>query len=260
MKKYRLLLLFVLVFVVAEAQENSGPRKKFIIASLSYEMGPMLDRCSAVNMDMMYDLTINSSDIERDLLGHDILYDTDLEGSRIGATVSLIPLNRKEKDYSTKREIRLGLFYMVRGAHLSFSLSNPSGAYKAVGYSTRFKELSLHGAYVWKYSPKFAERFTLHAGVGLGLGSTVNDKTSVAEIISSGLPAEVPNSIFNVYDGKTSLFLRAYTLLGIDFAISERFDIGIQSYIGIVSQQVLGGNNYFIPVSGSVGIKLSYFF
>ena len=260
MIKYCFLLVFSLVAAKSYAQEDTTAKKKFILASVSYEMGPMLDRYSSVDLDMMYDLTSNPSAIERDLLGHDPLYDTNVEGSRLGASISLIPLNKKDNDYSTVGEIRLGLFYMVRGTHLSYSLSAASGAYKAVGYSTRFKELSLQGAYVWKYNPKFAERFTLHAGVGLGLGSTLADRTSVAEIISSGLPAEVPNSIFNEYKGNTSLFIRAYAPIGIDFAISERFDVGIQSYFGVVSQQVLGGENYFIPISGSVGVKLSYFF
>jgi hypothetical protein len=260
MKKYCYVLLLSLVSIVCNAQEDSIPKKKFILASVSYEMGPMLDRYEAVDLDMMYDLTSNPSDIERDLLGHDPLFDTNVEGSRLGASISLIPLSKKDNDYSTLGEIRLGLFYMVRGTHLSYSLTNASGAYKAVGYSTRFKELSLQGAYVWKYTPKFAERFTLHAGIGFGFGSTVVDRTSVAEIISSGQPAEVPNSIFNEYEGNTSLFIRGYAPIGIDFAISERFDLGIQSYFGVVSQQVIGGENYFIPISGSVGVRLSYFF
>lgn len=260
MKKYCCLLVFSLLAIFTFAQEDSTSKKKFILASVSLEMGPMLDQYSAVDLDMMSDLTSNSSDIERNLVGHDVLYDPNVEGSRIGASVSLIPLNKEDNDYSTVGEIRLGLFYVVRGTHLSYSLSNSSGAYKAVGYSTRFKEFNLHGAYVWKYNPKFAERFTLHAGIGVGLGSTFSDKTSVAEIISSGLPAEVPNSIFNEYQGKSSLFVRPFVPLGIDFAISERFDIGIQSNFGIALQQVYGGENYLIPISGSVGVKLTYFF
>ncbi|MFK7784788.1 MAG: hypothetical protein AB8B56_06725 [Crocinitomicaceae bacterium] len=260
MKKYCFLLLLSLLTFFNYAQEDSTAKKRFILASVSFEMGPMLDRYSNVDLDMMSNLTSNPSDIERDLLGHEALYDRDVEGSRIGASISLIPLNKEDNDYSTVGEIRLGLFYMVRGTQLSYSLTNASGAYKAVGYSTRFKEFNLHGAYVWKYNPKFAKRFTLHAGLGLGIGSTFSDKTSVAEIISSGLPAEVPNSIFNEYQGNSSLFLRPFAPIGIDFAISDRFDIGVQSNFGVAFQQVYGGENYFIPISGSVGVKLTYFF
>ena len=196
MKKYYLLFVLFSTTVFGFAQEDTAVKKKFILASLSFEMGPMLDRYSNVDLDMMYDLTTNPTDIERNLTGHSILYDRNVEGSRLGASVSLIPLNKEENDYSTRSEIRLGLFYMVRGTYLSYSLQDTSGAYKAVGYSTRFKEFSAQGAYIWKYNPKFAQRFTLQAGLGLGLGSTFSDKTSVAEIISSGLPNEIPNSFF----------------------------------------------------------------
>lgn len=260
MNKISVLLMITALPFLVMSQSDTTKKSKFILASVSFEMGPMLDRYSTVDLDMMYDLTSNPSEIERDLTGHDVLYDRDVEGSKIGASIALIPLNKKDNDYSTVGEIRVGLFYKVRGTHLSYSFTNASGAYKAVSYSTRFKELSVHGSYVWKYNPKFAKRFTLHAGLGLGLGSTFNDKTSVAEIISSGLPSEVPNSIFNQYKGRSSLFLRPFVPIGIDFAISDRFDIGIQSYFGVGLQQVYGGENYFIPISGSVGLKASYFF
>jgi hypothetical protein len=246
--------------MLAFSQIDTTKKSKFILASVSFEMGPMLDRYSNVDLDMMYNLTSNPYDIERNLVGHEATYDRDVEGSKLGASISLIPLNKKENDYSTVGEIRLGFFYKVRGTHLSYFLSNSSGAYKAVDYSTRFKEFSLHGAYVWKYNPKFAQRFTLHAGLGLGLGSTFADKTSVAEIISSGLPSEIPNSFFEEYKGNSSLFVRAFTPIGVDFALSDRFDVGIQSNFGIAIQQVYGGENYIIPISGSVAVKLSYFF
>lgn len=260
MNKISLLFIVIALPTLALAQSDTAKKSKFILASLSFEMGPMLDRYPSVDLDMMSDLTSNPSDIERNLNGHEVNYDRTAEGSRIGASISLIPLNKEDNDYSTVGEIRLGIFYKVRGTHLSYYLSDSTGAYQSVGYSTRFKELSLHGAYVWKYNPKFAERFTFHAGIGLGLGSTLGDKTSVAQIVSSGQTDEIPTSLFNQYKGNSSLFLRTFAPIGFDFAISDRFDIGIQSYFGVGLQQVLGGENYFIPISGSVGIKLSYFF
>lgn len=260
MKTYCLILVSFFLTVLGIAQEDTTSKKKFILASVSVEMGPMMDKYSNIDLDLMYDLTSNPSDIERDLTGHNALYDHNVEGSRIGASIALIPFSKKENDYSSRSEIRLGLFYKVRGTYLSYSLTNESGAYKAVGYSTKFKELALHGAYVWKYNPKFAKRFTLSAGIGLGLGSTFSDKTSVAEIISSGQPAEVPNSFFEVYQGKSSLFVRPFAPIGIDYAVSDRFDVGIQSNFGVALQQIYGGENYFIPIFGSIGVRVSYFF
>ena len=260
MNKISLLFLIATIPVLAFSQSDTTKKSKFIIASVSFEMGPMLDRYSTVDLDMMNNLTSNPYEIERNIIGHTTTYDRDVEGSKLGASISLIPFNKKENDYSTVGEIRLGLFYKVRGTLLSYFLSNSSGAYKAVDYSTRFKELSLHGAYVWKYNPKFAKRFTLHAGLGLGLGSTFSDKTSVAEIISSGLPSEIPNSFFEEYQGNSSLFVRIFAPIGIDFALSDRFDVGIQSNFGVAMQQIYGGESYIIPISGSVAVKLSYFF
>jgi len=261
MNKFYSLIVSSFLTVFGFAQEYPLSKKKFILSSLSVEMGPMLDKYSTVDLDMVYDLTSNPSDIERDLAGYDVRYDRNVEGSRIGALMSFIPYSKKEHDYLTRSEIRLGLFYMVRGSYLSYSLTNESGAYKAVGYSNKFKEFSVQGTYVWKYRPKFAnERFTFHAGIGLGLGSTFNDKTSVAEIISSGQPAEIPNSFFAVYEGKSSLFVRPLASIGIDFALSDRFDLGVQSNFGVALQQIYDGESYFVPISGSVGVRVSYFF
>ena len=260
MNKNIVLFLIIVIPGIVFSQSDTTKKKKFILASVSFEMGRMIDRYQQVDLAMMYDLTEMPSNLDRDLTGMGVTHDRDVEGSRVGASVALIPFSKKENDYSTKSEIRVGLFYSVRGTNLSYFLTNESGAFKSAEYSARFKELGLHGAYVWKYSPKFAKRFTLHGGLGLGLGSTVLDKTSVAEHFSSGLPNEVPNSIFNVYKGNSSLFARGFIPLGIDFALAERFDIGLESTFGVGMQQVYGGESYLIPLSGSLSIKLSYFF
>ncbi len=260
MTKNFLLLLILAIPVLAYSQSDTAKKSKFILASVSFELGRTVDRYPKVDLDMMYDLTKNSYKLDRDLVGFDATYDRDVEGSRIGASIALIPFNKNENDYSTRSEIRLGLFYSERGTHLSYLLSASNGAFKSVSYSTKFKEISLNGAYVWKYSPKFAKRFTLHAGLGLGFGSTFRDKTSVSQHFSSGQTNEIPNSIFETYEGKSSFFARAYTPLGIDFALAERFDIGLESTFGVGFQQVYGGTSYFIPISGSLAIKASYFF
>lgn len=260
MKTICTLLLVCLSPFISAAQTDSLPKKRFILASLSFELGGMKDRYPVINLESMYDWTHNPSDLDRDLTGHSITHDRDVEGSRVGASLAFIPFNSKENDYSSKQELRIGLIYMVRGTHLSYFLQSESGAYKSVAYSTRFKEFSLQGSYVWKYTPTFAKRFTLHGGIRLGLGSTFSDKTSVAEHFSSGQTNEIPNSLFNVYTGKSSLFARAFVPVGIDFAMAERFDVGIESNIGVGMQQVYGGENYVIPTSGAVYVKVSYFF
>ncbi|MDG1333615.1 MAG: hypothetical protein P8P74_14860 [Crocinitomicaceae bacterium] len=255
-----ILFLALIAPALALSQSDTTKKSKFILASLSFEMGPMLDRYSNVDLEMMYDWTSNPTEIERDLTDHTENFERDVSGSKVGVSIALIPFNNKEIDYSTIGELRFGLFYKVRGTYLSYFRSDTSSAYKSVGYSTRFKELSLHSSYVWKYNPKFAERFTLHAGIGIGLGSTFSDETSVAEIISSGQAAEIPNSLFQKYQGKSSFFFRPFVPIGIDFALSDRFDVGIQSYFGMAMQQVYRGETYTIPISGSVVVKLSYFF
>lgn len=219
-----------------------------------------MDRYETVDLGMMYNLTVTPNSLDRDLSGHDVTYHRTVQGSKIGASVAFIPFDKKENDYSTKSEIRLGLFYSERGTSLSYFLQDTSGAFKSVNYSTQFKELNLNAAYVWKYNPKFAERFTLSGGLGIGLGSTFNDKTSVAEHFSSGQPGEIPNSIFNVYDGKSSFFGRAYVPFGIDFALGKHFDVGLASTFGVSIQQVYSGENYFIPTNGSLTAKVTYFF
>ncbi|MCJ8290028.1 MAG: hypothetical protein HRT58_10220 [Crocinitomicaceae bacterium] len=260
MNKNLLFFLIMLFPVIAYSQSGTTKKGKLILASVSFEMGRTIDRYPKVDLDMMYDLTKSSTVLDRNLTGHDILFDQDVEGSRIGASIALVPFSKKQNHYFTNSEIRLGLFYSERGTHLSYSLTTTSGAFNSVSYSTRFKELSLNAAYVWKYSPKFAERFTLHGGLGLGLGSTFSDKTSVAEHLSSGQTNEIPESIFNTYEGNSSLFTRVYTPLGIDFALAERFDIGLESTLGLGLQTVYSGESYSIPLSGSLAIKLSYFF
>lgn len=261
MMNKNLLLFFILTCpLFAISQSDTVKKKAFILASVSYELGRTIDRYPQIDLDMMYDLTQNPAELDRNLTGYTVTHDRDVEGSKMGASIALIPFNKDENDYSTTSEIRLGLFYSVRGTNLSYVLSDTSGAFQSASYSTRFKELSINAAYVWKYSPKFAQRFTLHAGLGLGLGSSLYDKTSVAEHISSGQTNEIPNSLFNVYKGKSSLFARAYTPIGIDFALAERFDVGLQSYFGVALQQVYSGESYFIPLSGTLAVKVSFYF
>jgi len=257
---YLLPFLICLPFFCLSQQADSLPKKKFILASLSFELGGMKDRYAAIDLETMNDLTQDPSEIERDLTGHTVTYDRDVEGSRVGASVALIPLNKSDNEYSKSQEIRLGLIYMVRGTHLSYVLQTETGAYKSVAYSTRFKELSLQGSYIWKYNPSFAKRFTLHGGIGLGVGSTFSDKTSVAEHFSSGQTNEIPNSEFNVYKGKSSLFARAFIPVGIDFALAERFDVGVETNIGLGQQRVYNGASYAIQTSGALYLKVSYFF
>lgn len=258
----RNLLLFLILAcpALAFSQSDTVKKKSFILASVSYELGRTIDRYSQFDLDMMYDLTKTPSELDRDITEYGVTQFLDVKGSKMGASIALIPFDKKENDYSTIREFRLGLFYSVRGTNLSYILRDTSGGFQSVDYSTRFKELSINGAHVWKYSPKFAQRFTLHAGLGLGIGSTLYDKTSVAEHLSSGQPNEIPTSLFNVYKGKSSLFARAYTPIGIDFALAERFDVGVQSTFGVAFQQVYGGENYFIPLSGSLAVKVSFYF
>ena len=260
MSKYYLLLLILLTPLLSLSQNDTSKVKSVILASLSFELGGTIDRYPAINLETMYNLTKTPSQLDRNLIGHDMTYDRDVEGSRVGAAVSLIPYDKKENKYSTKREIRVGFSYSVRGTHLSYFLMTQSGAFKSVAYSTRFKELRLSGAYIWKYSPKFAERFTLHGGIGLSVGSTFNDQTSVAEHFSSGQTNEIPNSIFNVYNGKSSLFSRAFIPVGIDFALFEQFDIGVESSFGVAHQKVVDGDSYFIPTNGSLYLRVSYYF
>lgn len=261
MRKNFLLFLILSIPCLAYSQSADTLKKnKFILASVSFELGKIIDRYKTVDLDMIYDLTVNSESLDRDLTGHDVTYKRNVQGSRIGASIALIPFSKKDNDYSTSSEIRLGLFYSERGTNLYYFLQDTSGAYKSVDYSTRYKELSLNAAYVWKYNPKFAERFTLHGGIGIGIGSTFNDKTSVAEHFSSGQIDEIPNSIFNIYKGKSSFFGRVYTPLGIDFALGKHFDIGVESTFGLGIQKINKGENYLIPINGSLSVKLSYFF
>ncbi|NVK66651.1 MAG: hypothetical protein HWE22_18810 [Flavobacteriales bacterium] len=257
---YLLPFIFCFPFLGFTQQADSLPKKKFILASVSFELGRMKDRYPSINLETMNDWTQNPSEIERDLTGHSVTHDRDVEGSRVGASVAFIPFNQSKKDYSESQEIRVGLIYMVRGTHLSYVLQTETGAYKSVAYSTRFKEFSLQGAYVWKYSPSFAKRFTFHGGIGLGIGSTFKDQTSVAEHFSSGQTNEIPKSEFNVYKGKSSLFGRAFIPAGIDFALAERFDVGIEANIGMGKQQVYDGSSYTIQTSGALYVKVSYFF
>ena len=255
-----LLLSLLLLSGHAHSQTQDSLKRPFILASMSFEWGQMQDRYTEINLATMYDLTKNPTDLDRDLSAHSVLYDRLVTGSRLGFSIALIPFSKKIGDYSTTSELRIGLFYSVRGTHLSYNFQDTSGAIQETNYSTRFKELSATAAYVWKYNPKFAERFTLSGGLGLGIGSTLFDKTSVAEHFSQGGLNEIPFSKFNVYEGKSSLFTRLFVPLGIDFALSERFDIGLTATAGMGFQTVYGGGNYTIPLSGSLAVRLSYFF
>lgn len=258
--KKRLLFLLIALPAAVHSQETDSIKGTFILASIGFEMGPMMDRYSSIDLDMMYDLTQNPLELDRNLVDHSTTYDNIAEGSRLGVSLSFIPLKKKISDYSKTSELRLGLFYSVRGTNLSYDFQDTSGARQSVNYSTRFKELSVNGAYVWKYNPTFAQRFTLTGGLGIGIGSTLYDKTSVAEHFTQGEVNEIPFSKFNAYKGKTSLFLRTYVPIGIDFALAERFDVGLAGTVGIGLQKVMKGDAYFIPFSGSVGVKVSYYF
>lgn len=260
MNKNLLLFLIITYPVLAFSQDDTLKKKSLILASISFELGRTIDRYAEMDLDMMHDFTQNPTELDRNLTGYSETQYEDVAGSKMGVSIALIPFDQDENDYSTTREIRVGLLYSARGTSLSYLLSDTSGAFQSVNYSTRFKELSANGAYVWKYCPKFAQRFTLHGGIGLGIGSTLYDKTSVAEHISSGEINEIPSSLFNVYKGKSSLFARAYTPIGIDFALAERFDIGVQSAFGIALQQVYNGESYLIPLSGSLAVKVSFYF
>ena len=255
-----LLLSLLLLSGSAHSQTEDTVKRSFILASMSFEWGRTQDRYTEIDLATMYDWTKNPAELDRDLAQHSVEYDRIVEGSRLGVSFSLIPYSKKISDYSTTQELRLGLFYSVRGTHLSYDFADTSGARQETNYSTRFKELSITGSYLWKYSPKFAERFTLYGGIGLGIGSTVYDKTSVAEHFSDGQLNEIPFSKFNVYEGKSSLFTRAFVPIGIDYALAERFDIGLTATAGMALQTVYGGENYLIPFSWSLAARFGYFF
>ncbi len=255
-----LLLSLLLLSEGAHSQTEDSLKRPFILASMSFEWGQMQDRYTEINLETMYDLTKNPTDLDRDLSAHSVQYDRLVSGSRLGFSIALIPFSKKIGDYSTTSELRVGLFYSVRGTNLSYNFEDTSGAIQETNYSTRFKELSATAAYVWKYNPKFAERFTLSGGLGLGIGSSLFDKTSVAEHFSEGGLNEIPFSKFNVYAGKSSLFTRAFVPVGIDYALAERFDFGITGTVGTAFQTVYGGENYMIPFSWSLAARLGYFF
>ena len=260
MNKNVILFLILTISGIAYSQDEVQKIKKFRFSSIGFEMGRAVDRYAQLDLEMMYDLTKNPSLLDRNLTDHTIIYDRIVEGSRVGISTALVPYNKNKEAYSATQEIRIGIYYSERGTHLGYNFVDTNGGYRSVNYSTRFKELSLNGAYVFKYNPKFAQKFTLHAGPALSVGTSLFDKTSVAEHFSSGAPGEIPFSKFNSYAGKTSLFLRAYAPIGIDYAIGERFDIGVEGIAGMGVQQVLGGEMYTIPFSWSAAVRLSFFF
>lgn len=260
-------MILVLPSIAFSQKENGSEdsvqtiiKRKFILATMGFEVGRMEDRYQAMDLVMMNDWTQNPVSLDRNLIGFVPTFDKIIEGTRFGASTSWIPFDKKTDDYSTRSEMRLGLVYTVRGTHLSYNLEDTSGAFETVNYATRFKELSVTGAYIWKYNPKFDQRFTLYAGLGLGIGSTFSDKTSVAEHFTTGQVNEIPFSKFNVYKGKSSLFKRGFIPFGIDFALAERFDIGLAATCGMGIQTVYNGESYTIPFNGSLAVKLSYFF
>lgn len=259
MTKGLLLFLLTAISTIGFGQAEDTLKNRFILASMSFEVGKMMDQYQAIDLVMMYDLTKTPTDIDRNLTDHTVTFDEVARGSRIGFQLNFIPFNKKSNDYSTTSEMRLGMVYSARGTNLAYDWRDTSGAYQSVNYSTRFKEVSLNGAYVWKYSPEFAKRFTFSGGLGLGIGSTLFDKTSVAEHFSGGEVNEIPFSKFNQYKGNSSLFFRAYVPLGVDFALAERFDIGITGNCGMGLQKVVGGGKYLIPFSGSLGLKLTVY-
>lgn len=254
------LLFICLIPILCCSQVRDSISKKFTLISIGFEAGQGIDRYDRINLEMMYDLTKNPELLDRNLDGHKITTDRIIAGSRVGLHLAFIPTKKNIDEQTSTDEIRVGIVYSVRGTNVDYFKLDSDGSMYSVNYSARFKEVSLHGAYVWKFSPKSARRFTFYGGAGLGIGSTVYDKTSVAEHISGGQPNEIPFSIFNVYKGNSSLIIRPYIPLGIDFALMERFDIGISGSTGMAIQKVYGGESYLIPFSASISAKLSYFF
>ena len=260
MNKNIVLFLILTISGVANSQSEETKIKKFRFSSIGFEMGRTVDRYARINLETMYDLTKDPTLLDRNLTDHTVIYDRIVEGSKIGFSTSIVHYNEEKEAYSSNQEIRFGLYYSERGTHLGYNFVDTSGGYRSVNYSTRFKELSINGAYVYKYNPESARRFTFHAGPALSIGMSLNDKTSVAEHFSSGAPGEIPFSKFNEYAGKTSLFIRTYAPVGIDFAIGERFDIGAEGTVGMGIQEVIGGSTYIIPFSWSATVRLSFFF
>lgn len=256
------LFIFVLCLchTLCYSQVGDSISKKFTLISIGFEAGQGIDRYDRMNLEMMHGFTKDPELLDRNLDGHKITADRIIEGSRVGLHLAFIPTKKNIDEKTSTDEIRVGIVYSVKGTSVDYSKVESDESMYSVNYSARFKEVSLHGAYVWKFSPESARRFTFYGGIGLGIGSTVYDKTSVAEHISGGQPNEIPFSIFNVYKGNSSLIVRPHIPLGIDFALMERFDIGISGSTGIAIQKVYGGQSYLIPFGASISAKLSYFF
>ncbi|NRA13173.1 MAG: hypothetical protein HRT57_14590 [Crocinitomicaceae bacterium] len=60
------------------------------------------------------------------------------------------------------------------------------------------------------------------------------------------------------YEGKSSIFTRAYAPVGIRFQLFKHFNIGLETNIGIGIQSVVGGQTYLIPMNTSVQALVSW--
>lgn len=246
-------------FNVAPAQQLQ-PKNKFRVMNLDLTTGLAFDRFPNMSLNHMMQFAENPAEIERDLTGMDENIENSASGLVLNANVAFSPLDPKTGDYSTKREIRLGL-----------GLTSPKEAmvtYQSEVLDTSLVFCNLHGEfnvagdYLFKGTWGKKERWNWFVGVGANVGASYGNEM----ILIPGRyydpeehPSEQPNSMDNMqtYQAKNVYYARAYVPYGLHYRFEE-FSVGIECRRGLGIQKIEGSPANFMDKSSAflIGMKI----
>ncbi len=176
-------------------------------------------------------------------------------GMAIFSSVGLAPLDVATGQYSTKRELRLGL-----GLH---SPKEAMVAYKSeeldtsIVYCNLHGEFTLEGAYIAKGT--FGKHGRCYAGIGVSGGLSFGNEM----ILISGRyfePGAHPseqvdkNPVMEIYAAKSVYYTRCFVPFGIHYGSEDNWSVGLDFRLGLGAQFVSGAQANFIRRTGMFAI------
>jgi hypothetical protein len=254
MRKSHLLLAAISCLAINSFGQTEVQAKTWKISSIGGEFGFIRDSYQKMDLSTMYDLTKNPALLSRDLSGFDENLYRESGGAKIGINVSF----SSPRANNWSHEIRTGVFYSSREPMISYNSGEvSSGENRSIIYCNVVNELSADGAYLLRKSVGSKGWFSVYGGIGATIGSSFNNKTIVMESTFSNI-IEESSFTQETYEAKSSLFTRLYVPVGFQATLFKRFNLGLETNIGIGMQSVYNGRSYFMPINTGLTTKLSF--
>ena len=253
LRNFLSLALSIVLASTISAQEKFPANYKIQSAGLA--VGMISDSYQKMDLEAMRDFTQNPQLMDRNLDGYvEELYRIS-EGSAVEASISLAPYDYANQQYSTNREIRIGLMYSEREPMIEY-IKNGNRNTEDIIYCALVDEVALRVAYLWKGQSNLLPNFNYYAGVSFNAGAAINNQLLIMEnVMNEEGFVEYREEYL---EAKTSVYTRYSVPIGVNYTFFDKVSLGLETSLGMGVQSVVGGKNYWIPFSMSFSPRLSY--